>query len=401
MVKGLKALFKIRATYIGIAAAIAFQLIFFTVWMTAYDGVSDRFNHLKVGLLNEDAGIGQDIAQRINESLPFQIETYSSLKLAQTDMNDRKIEMIIQIPDSLSNSMQSGAEASIVYWVNQSNSSLTKTMMENTAFHLNEQINQQLFAFQKSEATSVFGQQISNAAIPKELADSIGSSVKMLVEHMKDKPIGADIKKVNNAEGFAANFVPFMIIISSFVGAMVMIMQHQDALQLVKGSVSKWGLFASRQIINIGVAFILPILTIGLMSIFNITSEVNTFSIYLFQSIMFWAFLSLAQIFVLLFGNLGMLFNILALSLQLVTSGVLVPKAALSEGYIKLASILPATYGADGYYTIIFGGGDASIRSNIVSLLGIVAVTLLISSAAVALKKDYNKHIEVASSLVK
>lgn len=110
MAKGLKALFKIRATYIGIAAAIAFQLIFFTVWMTAYDGVSDRFNHLKVGLLNEDAGIGQDIAQRINECLPFQIEAYSSLDLAKTDMNDRKIEMIIQIPDSLSNNIQSGAE---------------------------------------------------------------------------------------------------------------------------------------------------------------------------------------------------------------------------------------------------------------------------------------------------
>lgn len=110
MAKGLKALFIIRATYIGIAAAIAFQLIFFTVWMTAYDGVSDRFNHLKVGLLNEDAGIGQDIAQRKNECLPFQIEAYSSLDLAKTDMNDRKIEMIIQIPDSLSNNIQSGAE---------------------------------------------------------------------------------------------------------------------------------------------------------------------------------------------------------------------------------------------------------------------------------------------------
>ena len=47
-------------TFIGIATAFAFLLIFF-VWMTAYDGVTDRVNQLKIGLVNEDNQMGTDI----------------------------------------------------------------------------------------------------------------------------------------------------------------------------------------------------------------------------------------------------------------------------------------------------------------------------------------------------
>lgn len=124
------------------------------------------------------------------------------------------------------------------------------------------------------------------------------------------------------------------------------------------------------------------------MRLFNISSEQSFFSIYLFQALMFWAFLCLAQAFVIMFGNLGMIFNICALSIQLVTSGVLVPQAMLSDLYNKLASLLPATYGADGYYTIIFGGSSDNLISNSSSLGIIIAVTLAISTIVVALKRE-------------
>lgn len=52
--KGLKALLKVRGTYIGISAAILFQLIFFAVWLTAYMGVQDRTDQLSVSIVDED-----------------------------------------------------------------------------------------------------------------------------------------------------------------------------------------------------------------------------------------------------------------------------------------------------------------------------------------------------------
>jgi len=399
--KGLQALFKIRETYIGIAVTVAFQLIFFSVWMTAYDGVNDRADHLKIGLISEDTEIGQQVANEIQATLPFTIEKFTSLNEAEQKLNEREIQMILHIPNDFTSQLQAGQEAEIIYSINQANASITKNMMEGVAKQLTEEVNHNIYPKQQGKTVEVFSQKFSQLPMEPNTAQQINETVATTIMSVKDRAIDSTIVKTNNVDEFAANFVPLMIIISSFVGAMVMIMQHQQAAHLVQDTISKWQLFLARQIINVGVAFTLPLLTIGLMHLFNISREQSFFSIYLFQALMFWAFLCLAQSFVIMFGNLGMIFNICALSIQLVTSGVLVPQAMLSDFYNKLASLLPATYGADGYYTIIFGGSADNLISNSSSLGIIIAVTLAISTMVVALKrekvKSESKQIVTAS----
>ncbi|WHY29454.1 hypothetical protein [Bacillus wiedmannii] len=91
------------------------------------------------------------------------------------------------------------------------------------------------------------------------------------------------------------------------------------------------------------------------------------------MTIVFFAFLSLTQMFITVFGNAGMIFNIISLSLQLVSSGVIVPHEMLSKTYQTIGKLFPATYAANGYYTIIFRG--VSLEKNIISLLVIILVT--------------------------
>ncbi|MEK5333117.1 YhgE/Pip domain-containing protein [Lysinibacillus sp. FSL W8-0992] len=385
--KGLQALFKIRETYIGIAATIAFQLIFFSIWMTAYDGISDRANNLTIGLMSEDSAVGQEVISGLKESLPFATKEFTSIKKAEKDLDQRHINMIIHIPADFSAQLQAGEEAKIVYSINQANASLAKTMMESVAKQATEEVNHSLYPVQQGEMIKAFSQQFAQLPLEQNTALQIQDTVASTIMGVKDRTVESTIIKTNDVKGFAANFVPLMVIISSFVGAMVMIMQHQQAAEIVQHTVSKWSLFFARQLVNIAVAFILPLLTIGLMHLFTISSNESFFTIYLFQAFMFWAFLCLAQVFVIVFGNLGMVFNICALSLQLVTSGVLVPNAMLSDFYHRVASLLPATYGADGYYTIIFGGSSESLIHNSSSLAIIIAVTLVVATVAVALKR--------------
>lgn len=385
--KGLKALFHIRETYIGIAATIAFQLIFFTFWMTAYDGINDRADNLTIGFMSEDAGIGQEVINGLQQSLPFTTKDFTSIEQAEKALDQRQITMIIHIPADFTAQLQAGKEANIIYSINQANASLVKSMMDGVAKQVTEEVNHTLYPVQQGEVLKAFSQQFSQLPLEPNIASKVQDSVAATITGVKDQTVTSTIIKTNDAKGFAANFVPLMVIISSFVGAMVMIMQHQQAAEIVQHSVSKWSLFFARQLVNIAVAFILPLLTIGLMKLFSISSGESFFTIYLFQAFMFWAFLCLAQVFVIIFGNLGMIFNICALSLQLVTSGVLVPNVMLSDFYHRLASFLPATYGADGYYTIIFGGSSESLTNNSSSLGMIIAVTLAIATVAVALKK--------------
>lgn len=387
MMEGLKALFRIRETYIGIVATIAFQLIFFSVWMTAYDGVNDRTKNLKVGLISEDVSIDQKLTTKIQESLPFSLKTFSSIKEAENQLDQRNIHMLIHIPADFTTQLQNGEETSIVYSINQANASLVKSAMESTAKQVTAEVNLNVYALQQSETVKAFSQQFTQLPLDQDLASIILETVTSTISNMESHLVSSTIIKTNNVNGFAANFVPLMVIISSFVGAMVMIMQHQHAVEILQATISKWSLFFGRQLINMIVAFTLSFLTIALMYLFSITSDKNFLTIYLFQSFMFWAFLSLAQVFVIVFGNLGMVFNICALSLQLVTSGVLVPKEMLSVFYSKLANLLPATYGADGYFTIVFGGSTKGIHENIGSLGIIIAVTMAISFIVVALKR--------------
>lgn len=387
MTKGLQALFKIRETYIGIVATIAFQLIFFSIWMTAYDGINDRTDNLTIGYISEDAAFGQEVIDGLKKSLPFASKDFTSIDRAEKDLENRYIHMIIHIPAEFTAQLKAGKEANIIYFINQANASLAKTMMEGVAKQTTKEVNHQLYPVQQGEIVKAFSQQFSQLPMEQNSALLVQDTVTTTIMGVKDRIVESTIIKTNDAKGFAANFVPLMVIISSFVGAMVMIMQHQQAAQMVQDSVSKWSLFFARQLLNFAVAFILPLLTIGLMQLFAISSDESLFTIYFFQAFMFWAFLCLAQVFVILFGNLGMIFNICALSLQLVTSGVLVPNAMLSDFYHRLASLLPATYGADGYYTIIFGGNTESLISNSSALGMIIVVTLAIAIIAVALKK--------------
>lgn len=381
---GLQALFKVRETYIGIVITIAFQIIFFSIWMTAYDGINDRTDNLKIGLISEDTEMGQQVVNEIKATLPFTIENYTSLDKAEQELNRRDIHMIIHIPSDFTSQLQAGKEAEIIYSINQANASIAKNMMDGIAKQVTEEINHTIYPLQQGKSIEAFSQKISQ----EQNTAQINAAVATTIRSVKDRSINSTIIKTNNVEEFAANFVPLMVIISSFVGAMVMIMQHQQAAQLVQDTISKWQLFLARQLINIGVAFALPLLTIALMYLFNISSQVNFLSVYLLQALMFWAFLCLAQAFIIIFGNLGMIFNICALSMQLVTSGALVPQAMLSDFYNKLASLLPATYGADGYFTIIFGGSTDHLMSDCSSLGMIIAVTLTISTIVIALKKS-------------
>ncbi|HFK1766707.1 hypothetical protein AT258_19270 [Bacillus wiedmannii] len=88
--------------------------------------------------------------------------------------------------------------------------------------------------------------------------------------------------------------------------------------------------------------------------------------------------------FITVFGNAGMIFNIISISLQLVSSGVIVPHEMLSKTYETISELFPATYAANGYYTIIFGG--VSLEKNIISLLVIILVTQLVAMITVSIK---------------
>ncbi|WP_088293654.1 YhgE/Pip domain-containing protein [Bacillus mycoides] len=363
----LKQFLKRPGTYVGMVVALSFQLIFFCVWLTAYDGVNERADQMRIAIVNEDGNIGSKIVEGLQRNLPFQVKKEQSMERANEEMNDHVYDMIIEIPASFSKDINETGKTNLNFHINQANAMMAKQMMEGAAKQIRDNVNKEIASYKKQ-------------AIVGKL-QAVGPESVEVIKGLTGDSISFTVHKVNDAKGFSVNMVPLMIVLASFVGAMIMSMELSKVAKEVKEG---WSNFVSRQIINGTVSILLACITIGLMKGFQIEMHETVGGIWVFQAIVFFAFLSLTQMFITVFGNAGMIFNIISLSLQLVSSGVIVPHEMLSKTYQTIGELFPATYAANGYYTIIFGG--VNLEKNIISLLFIILVTQLVAGITIGIK---------------
>lgn len=386
MLQAVKQFFKLKETYIGIAIALAFQLIFFTVWLTAYDGVYDRVDQLTIAVVNEDSNFGKEIAQSLITKNQFKTVEVNDLQTAQTKMNDKDWNMVLHIPKHFTSELQKSGQANLTYYIDQAHPALSKQVMETAANTITLTVNKQAFAAGMKQLNALPDAAAAQSPKPDETKMIAGTLVKEVQEHLKQEPITQKIEKSNQTEGFAATMIPLLVVLASFVGAMIMSQQIQLAAMQLRGRLNKWAVFAGRVLINLGVAVSLSLITLVLTKIFDIDLHGGLMQGWLFQSLLFFTFLSLSQMFVMIFGNGGMLFNIIAMATQLVSSGAIVPRELLSDFYEKTGNLLPATYGVNGYFSMVFGGGH--IGSDAKTLAIIAVVLFAISAVAVLLRRQ-------------
>lgn len=385
--KSFIALLKKRKTYIGIGAALLFQLIFFTVWLTAYDGVYERSEQLSIAIVNEDPLQGKELTTLLKKNIPFQIEIGENTDQALKKLDKRELDMVIYIPKDFSQTLMSDEKAQLIYYINQANPSLSKQMMEATSKEITVTINQKLAQLKYTTLKEEIAKTLTQSPNP-ELAIQISENILDEVNPLSlADPITGKVVQTNAKEGFHVTMIPLMVVLASFIGAMVMSQYLQvTATQLIT-QFGKWTLFLSRQFLNVIVAISLSFLTIGLLIIFNIELEEGLLAVCLFQSVLFFSFLTLSQLFVILFGNSGMVFNIIATATQLVASGAIVPRSMLSSFYQKLGDFLPATYGVNGYFSLIYGGGQ--LLHDSMRLLLLIGTFICITVVGILFKKNY------------
>ncbi|CAM2916849.1 ABC transporter permease [Paenibacillus sediminis] len=372
MKQALKQFFKRPTTIVGIVTALMFQIIFSVIWMTAYDGVTSNTKQLTIAVVNEDHGMGAQILDGLKQNLPFKVTPVTSLQEAQKQLNDRDVQMVLQLPSNFSAQLQTpGGKAQIHYYINESNPALIKSMMSSVAANVTATVNKQAIA---QGAAAVLAQ----AKVPAVQADGIAKGLSERVTSVFDYS--------NKVDGMNNQMVPMMLVLASFVGAMIMGMNMEQSSLALSHSVNRWQRFAARSVINVVAAVVVALVGASLVMAFGGQSKDGFISIWLFQSLFLLVFMFVAQFFLLLFGMAGMLFNIIMLSLQLVSSGAMVPRELLPSFYHHLSDYLPATYAVRGSMNLLFGG--PSVGSSITALLWILLVSLALGLAAVAIRKD-------------
>src|SRR5699024_7703236 len=218
----LKSFFKQKETLLGISAAIDFQLIFVMVWLTGYDGVYERTDQFTIGIVNEDSVFGKEVTNELKDNNLFQVTMFEKLLQAKQELDERSINMLIHIPNAMTEQLQANENARIDYYINQSAPTLTKQMMETVANKLNEQVNQQVGDTINAQLVQTIPQIIAAKSTNKEIVEEIANqAVKMMEENSHMTPVQANVMKTNDKEGFVVTMVPLLIVLASYIGAML------------------------------------------------------------------------------------------------------------------------------------------------------------------------------------
>lgn len=345
---------------VGIAAALMFQVIFSLIWMTAYNGVNDRVGHFKIAVVNEDQGMGKVLLEELQAKLPFAMDSYGASGEAMNALEQREVQMVMTIPSDFSAKLQKPGEAAVLdYRINGSNAAMVKSVMESAAGTVTQMVG-------KTASLQGTEKVLQEMNMPEEQAVQTALALTGKVE--------SRVETVHPVEGMNNQMVPMMLVLASYVGAMIMGMNMQQAVMTAGKQLSRIGLFGARIMINVGAAFVISLVGTTLVYSLGGQFEQGFAAFWLFQCSFVLTFLFFSQMFLILFGMAGMLFNITVLSLQLVTSGALVPRQLLSSFYSTLGDYLPATYAVEGLMNIQFGGGKMGNDLIILAVIALISV---------------------------
>jgi len=380
MIHALQAYWKRPSTIIGIVTAVMFQIIFVVVWMTAYDGVTeaDRLKQLNVGIVVSNQAANKAMADKLAEELPVSTQFIATKQEAEQLLDERYLQMVITLPEDYSDSVKdTNRTATIRYSINESNPSLTTNLMNSIAM--------QVTALANKEAIGQGLQVVLKQA--KESDEQSGYIAKSLSER-----VTSEFANTNSIQGMNNQMAPMMLLLASYVGTMIMSMNMaQSSSALAASGIGRWRSFIARNIINVVAAVFVSLIGSSLLILLGGQAERGFLMLWGFQSLFVLSFILLSQLSLLLFGMGGMLLNILLFSVQLVTSGAMIPQDLLSTFYLRLGQLLPASYAVDGSMDLLFGG--TRVGSDSLILLIFIVLSFGIGVLVVGLRKDRKQTV--------
>src|SRR5699024_9636670 len=277
-------------------------VVFFTVWLTAYDGVEERVDQFTVAVVHDDASMDESFMKALQVKAPFTFEFDKALEEAKEDLDQRKINMVMHIPDRFFDDIHDGKKGNIEYYINQSTPSLEKQMMETAASTITKEINAEVYGLVKKQGEEGISQLVREQFPENNDMQLVASFIVEEIQEIMDvEMVDQVIHKEHDVDGFTATMIPLMVVLASYIGAMILSQQMELAARESFVHDNKLMVFFNRQVINIGVSFLLSIITLCIMLIFGIELSSSLVQVWLFQSILFLCFLSISQFFLILF----------------------------------------------------------------------------------------------------
>lgn len=221
----------------------------------------------------------------------------------------------------------------------------------------------------------------------QQLADKLGASSSAMGNFMSD-PLDMENKPLYDVNGYGEGLAPYFISLGLWVGALLMFFVITDKTVSDEkfGPVSMvLGKYLTYSIIGVFQALFLSFVVIKLG-----LRPPNVYIYYAFNIFLSLTFIAVMQNFIFLFGDIGRVMSIVALILQLTSSGGTFPGELLPKFFKTIGPFLPFTYSVSAIREISWGIDYNVLNKDIKVLASFLIVSLVLT---LVMKKFFGKYI--------
>jgi len=304
--KAWKDVWSMTQTKVGLVFAIVVPLLFLIVWMTGYEGTTERLDQLNVGVVGE---VNDPFVTSLKEA-PFTVQTVPTEAKGLEALDANEVDLVLQKDD---------ATRQLTAHVSQTNAEFANAILERATETISKQLN---------------GEPTFTTSIVTEHAVS----------------------------DFALSMLPLVLGFVIYIATMTMGIQFNLVSTILKSRHTKWDLFWSRQLLHGIVLLVVPLL---LVSMAHLLTDINTpfIKLWAFELLVVATCIAVTQMNFALFGPIAPLVNVALIPFQLMTAGNIVPAKMLAPFYQSLGTFLPVPNAVSGFGRLLFMDGSIETQA--------------------------------------
>ncbi|MGI1805346.1 YhgE/Pip domain-containing protein [Exiguobacterium sp. TDN 0502] len=324
-----KDVWSMTQTKVGLVFAIVVPLLFLVVWMTGYQGTTERLDQLNVGVVGE----ANDPFIKSLESAPFTVQAMATEAKGLEALDASEVDLVLHKDD---------ATHQLTAHVSQTNAEFANAILERATETISKQLN---------------GEQAFTTSIVTEHA----------------------------VTDFALSMLPLVLGFVIYIAAMTMGIQFNLVSTILKSRHTKWNLFWSRQLLHGIVLLVVPLL---LISMAHLLTDITTpfLNLWAFEVLVVATCIAVTQMNFAIFGPIAPLVNVALIPFQLMTAGNIVPAKMLAPFYQSLGTFLPVPNAVSGFGRLLFM--DGSVGAQVLHLSFLFVGSMLVTCLLTATKKE-------------
>ncbi|ACV57085.1 ABC transporter permease [Alicyclobacillus acidocaldarius] len=353
----------------GFFAPIVVICIFMFTFIPAVRSAGERLSELKVAVVNEAGSQGVALQKQLAKHLPFTAITGLDERAARQKLLTGNVEMVIRIPSDFYEKLASG-NAHLDFELTDALSPNVKSMMQLTEARVTQATNAAVLEVAKWKLDNALMKQVdvapANTSQSKEVAVSAAQREVFLVKLMQQiqrfptQPVRANEVVVASAPA-VAEFLPFLTVVTFFIGSILASLAAWFALKPFDGSARRrymaW--FETLGYILI-VSFAAAATVVGVAQMYGVYPVVHAFRAVCSLAISFGAGCGLVGGLIYLLRLPGIGLYALLFPFQMLSSGIALPFDMLPQGYQSVVRVLPALHVTRVVNWLYVGVGDVS-----------------------------------------